>query len=210
MHNNKLLFYADLHENYNTKYAYDGKPGLLKTQGDVTFDSDGFYGRGNNFGVWFNSECPSDTDLTFSCWIKKEGISNIGYSFGSSTPNNLQYKGLNYVEYNNYWLMQEYCYFLYVGNDYMTEAGVDTFITWSISYNGAGSYTVTFYKNGDKKRELTFTNTQWQGMGGSVFAISHYAGGSMRGHYHDFSVHQLLTDEEVDTLFKSNGIPKNV
>jgi len=199
-----LLFYAPLKGDLDPTYVWDGNTGIFKNT-DVSSSVNGAV-LGNWSGLWFNCICPENINITFSCWIKKAGTYNINYSFGAATKNNAKYKGLQYTEYDSYWLICEYLYMCRVDSTYLTLRDIDVFCTWSIIYNGNKNYTFKFYKNGVLATSKTLTNSTWLGMKDSVFALAHAAGGSLPGVYHDFSCYELLDDDAIMKLYNKGGI----
>lgn len=199
------LFYASLLNNTTAEIDCEGD-GSTYYNYSATITSDGLRISTGNGSIMWNCHCPANTDLTFSCWIKKTGGSGVYYSFGTSVENNQKYKGLQYANGGGYWLVAEYLYFFYNGTNYPTPNNTWSFVSWSIIYNGSNSYTVKFYRDGALIVTKTFTNSQWQGMNGSRFAISHNVNNSMYAYYKHFSCYPLLTDDEVLELYQRGGV----
>ena len=207
--NKTCYFYTPLTTNLTPVIAHDNKYGIYDYN-DITFVNNSVYlSGGRTSRIKFESECPIGINLTFNCWLKKTGDDWESYSFGSCGRNDEHYYGLQYHgPTNNYSLVCEYCYFCQGGQ--VAPIGTDTFVSWTIIYNGNSNYTCKLYKDGIVQYTKTFTNTSWKGMGDqtmtTIFAIAHNIGGTMKGYYKHFSCFEELTDSEILELYQNGGI----
>ena len=202
----KLLFFAPLVGSHYPLFAHDNVLSIYNDSSNSSLLSliiENVYA-----GILWDSAVPQNKDLTFNCWISKSfDASGVNYSIGAATKDNARYKGLQYCEYQTYWLMQEYLYFCNANStNYLTELNNAVFISWSIKYNGNNNYTCKFYKNAVLQNTFTFTNNSWLGMVDSFFAISHF-NNSLLGSYMYFSCYEMLSNKEIATLYNNNGLP---
>lgn len=206
-HSNPPLFYASLLNSTTAEIDYEGN-GATYYNYSTNITNDGLQINTGNGSIMWNCHCPANTDLTFSCWVKKIGGVGVYYSFGTTVENNPRYRGLQYANGGSYWLVTEYLYFFSNGTNYPTPNNTWSFISWSIIYNvsSSNSYTVKFYRDGVPLVQRTFTNSQWQGMNGSRFAISHNVNNSMYAYYKHFSCYILLDDAEILELYQRGGV----
>lgn len=207
-----LLFYAPLTTDLLPIVGHDGSLTVKSSKSASTSNESLYLSAASSKIIW-NVPAKSNTDLTFSVWIKKVSNRGCSYSFGAPHPSNTRYYGLMYQEHSSsakWKLGTEYCnsFFVCDHNSFLTKTNSFVFLSFSIKYINSNTYSCKIYQNGIAIEEKTFTNNTWLGLDNCFYGIANGAGSNtMRAYYKHFSVFSLLSDTQVMDLYKKEGNP---
>lgn len=210
-----LLFYAPLTQNKEAVYAHDGKlythyAGSNLIQNGELYNAS----RSSSYYTRWDSTVPVGVNLTFNCFITPTALLNSGINCMHGFSRNIQGErntALFLIKhqsqaYNS--IASNYITPFAAVPDLMTLINEKSFISWSIIFNGAYSYTVKFYKNGLLVFETTVSQPNWLGIDANDrFSIGIGSGtNNTIGYFSHFSVFEELSEIQIKTIYENGGI----